>query len=170
MPEIGLDLINTEKKYIKNSLMCSCDAVLVPASAQLWEEKWFSSFPTCNFVYAHDLEDFTWPFLLSVSWSAMSIHSFGALQCFIFWQVKLSGQKWEKSVLFCQATAFCHRYVCFYWMSSCCYTRNVMFVLWIFHWACLILLVIVYATKHCKIGVAFKFFNAVLFFGKLLQQ
>lgn len=150
-------------------------------SSVLRKDSWFSSFPTCSFVYGRDLEASTCPFLLSLSWSVVSVSSFGALQCLIFWQVKLTGQKWEKSVLFCRTAAFCWD-VCFYRMASHCYTRHVVFVLWILHWACLILLVIIYATKHCggvlgrsgklhscKIGVAFRFFNTD-FFCKLLQQ
>lgn len=163
--------------------MCSCDVVLVATSAQFWEK-----IPdSLVFPLAVLCMPVTWKilpvlFLLWLSWLAASISFSAALQCLILWQVKLTGQKWKKNpVLFCQSHLHCW-YICFYWVALYCYKRRYVCVtnlsLGLSDLSCVCVyhqtLGRVLGSKgklhNCKIGVAFRVFDADFVFFKLLQQ
>lgn len=153
---------------------CACHSFILV----LRKVYWFSNFPTYNLVHAHELKASICLFLLPLSWSMVSFHSFGALQTLIFWQVKLTGQKWEKSVLFFQTAAFMlliHLLLLngFIMLRKTCYI-HFMNPSWV-----LSDLVIVYAIKHwgeggscrvVKLGWSLGFFDAEILFCELLQQ
>lgn len=105
---------------------------------------------------AHDLEASTCsicPFvtlLINISLHWVYYIFVVVYEPFSFWMVELKGYKWKNQAYFVKQEIFlCCWYVCFCWIASSWYTIQVieLITLIILHWACLILLIIVYATK-----------------------